>query len=116
MKVGARLFEGKNNFKTYCYKPSDEGLYNRELLLCELLENNIYTANFFPEKSFILKVVGKGFGRHQIRLMMGALIKLGRGDIDLNYIKESLNANSTYVMDYIAPASGLILHKIEFNN
>jgi tRNA pseudouridine38-40 synthase len=48
--------------------------------------------------------------------MMGALIKLGRGDIDLNYIKESLNANSTYVMDYIAPASGLILHKIEFNN
>jgi tRNA pseudouridine38-40 synthase len=116
MKQGARLFEGENNFKTYCYKPSDEGVFNRELLCCKLIENTIYKANFFPEKSYILKVIGKGFGRHQIRLMMGALIKLGRGDIDLNYIKNSLKTESQEVMDYIAPASGLILHKIEFNN
>jgi tRNA pseudouridine38-40 synthase len=61
-------------------------------------------------------VIGKGFGRHQIRLMMGALIKLGRGDIDLNYIKNSLEPDSQEAMDYIAPASGLILHKIEFKN
>ena len=47
--------------------------------------------------------------------MMGALIKLGRGEIDMDYIKNSLKPESEYVMDYIAPASGLILHKIEFN-
>lgn len=115
MKSGALLFEGLNNFKTYCYKPTDEGQYQRELLHCELIENNLYTASFFPKKSFILKVVGKGFGRHQIRLMMGALIKLGRGEIDMDYIKNSLKPESKFVMDYIAPASGLILHKIEFN-
>ena len=61
-------------------------------------------------------MIGKGFGRHQIRLMMGALIKLGRGDIDLEYIKNSLETRKQEVMDYIAPASGLILHKIEFKN
>ena len=116
MKVGAKLFEGKNNYKTYCYKPSNEGVYNREIIRCELVENTLYTASFFPEKSYVLKVIGKGFGRHQIRLMMGALIKLGRGDIDLDYIKNSLKPESDYVMDYIAPASGLILHKIEFKN
>ena len=114
MTEGAQLFEGKNNYKTYCYKPTQEGLYNRELICCELIKNTLYTANFFPEKSYVLKVIGKGFGRHQIRLMMGALIKLGRGDIDLNYIKNSLKPESQEVMDYIAPASGLILHKIEF--
>lgn len=114
MTEGAQLFEGKNNYKTYCYKPTQEGLYNRELISCELIKNTLYTANFFPEKSYVLKVIGKGFGRHQIRLMMGALIKLGRGDIDLNYIKNSLKPESQEVMDYIAPASGLILHKIEF--
>jgi tRNA pseudouridine38-40 synthase len=115
MKEGAKLFEGTNNYKTYCYKPSNEGVYNREIIRCELVENTLYTASFFPEKSYVLKVIGKGFGRHQIRLMMGALIKLGRGDIDLDYIKSSLKPESDYVMDYIAPASGLILHKIEFN-
>lgn len=116
MKEGAQLFEGQNNYRTYCYKPSDEGVFNRELISCEIIENSVYKANFFPEKSYILKVIGKGFGRHQIRLMMGALIKLGRGDIDLNYIKNSLEPDSQEVMDYIAPASGLILHKIEFKN
>jgi tRNA pseudouridine38-40 synthase len=46
--------------------------------------------------------------------MMGALIKLGRGEITLDYIKESLMPESKVVMDYIAPASGLILNKISF--
>ena len=115
MKQGAKLFEGKHNFKSYCYRVSNEGLYNRTIKLCELKENDLYTANFFPEKTYVLRIVGKGFGRNQIRLMMGALIKLGRGEISLDYIKSSLLPESTEVMDYIAPASGLILNKIEFD-
>lgn len=114
MTKGAQLFEGKHNFKSYCYKATDNGLYHRELIKCELIENDLYTANFFPKKSYILRVVGKGFGRHQIRLMMGALIKLGRGEVDLDFIEKSLKTDSTISIDYIAPASGLILHKIAF--
>jgi len=114
MKEGAKLFQGKHNFKTYCYKATDNGKYNREIELSELVENNEYIANFFPKESFILRVKGKGFGRNQIRLIMGALIKLGKGDISLSYIENSLKPESTEVMDYIAPASGLILNKIEF--
>jgi len=41
-------------------------------------------------------------------LIMGALIKLGKGEIDLDYISKSLLVNSSKTMDYIAPASGLI--------
>lgn len=114
MQQGSKLFEGTHNFKTYCYKATNEGLYTRTIDTCELIENTIYTANFFPEKSYLLRVTGKGFGRNQIRLMMGALIKLGRGDINLDYISQSLLPESIEVMDFIAPASGLILNKIEF--
>ena len=114
MQRGSKLFEGTHNFKTYCYKATNEGLYTRTIDTCELIENTIYTANFFPEKSYLLRVTGKGFGRNQIRLMMGALIKLGRGDINLDYISQSLLPESIEVMDFIAPASGLILNKIEF--
>ncbi|WP_066218401.1 tRNA pseudouridine synthase A [Formosa haliotis] len=115
MKLGAKLFEGAHNFKTYCYKPSETGVFNREIDTCEIIENTLFTANFFPEKSYILKVRGKGFMRNQIRLMMGALIKLGKNEITLNYIQDSLKPESTEVMDYIAPASGLILHAVEFD-
>jgi tRNA pseudouridine38-40 synthase len=114
MKKGAQLFQGLHNFKSYCYKATDNGLYKRELKTCKLIKNTLYTANFFPDESYILQVIGKGFGRHQIRLMMGALIKLGRGEVDLNFIENSLKQESLISIDYIAPASGLILNKIQF--
>ena len=114
MKVGAKLFEGKHNFKPYCYKATNNGKYNREIISCSLVENTILTANFFPEKSYVLKVKGKGFGRNQIRLMMGTLINLGKGLLTLDDLEKSLLPNSEVKMDYIAPASGLILYNTEF--
>ncbi|MGC6438434.1 MAG: tRNA pseudouridine(38-40) synthase TruA [Flavobacteriaceae bacterium] len=114
MKQGAQCFEGLHNFKSYCYKATDHGIYKRELISCELVDNTLYTASFFPNESYILRVKGKGFGRHQIRLMMGVLIQLGRGEVDLNFIETSLKPGATAKIDYIAPASGLILHQIQF--
>ncbi|OEK08506.1 pseudouridine synthase [Flavivirga aquatica] len=114
MKQGAKLFEGEHYVRSYCYKPTDNGIYTREILTCELVENTIYTANYFPSKSYILRVRGKGFMRNQIRLIMGTLIDLGKGKLTLDYIKESLKPGSTIKMNYIAPASGLILNSIEF--
>ena len=116
MKRGAKCFEGSHYFKSYCYKATNDGIYNRTIDTCEVVENDMFKANFFPEKSYILRVRGKGFMRNQIRLMMGTLIKLGRGDITIEYIQNSLKPDSKEVMDYIAPASGLILNKIEFKN
>lgn len=114
MKKGAKLFNGTHNFKTYCYKATDKGEYIRAIESSEIVDNDIYTANFFPEQSYVFKVVGKGFMRNQIRLMFGCLIKLGRGEVSLDYIKSTLKEDSTEVMDYIAPASGLILHSVNF--
>lgn len=115
MKKGAKLFKGTHNFKTYCYRPTDKGEYTRTIESSEIVDNNRYTANFFPEQSYVFKVIGKGFMRNQIRLMFGALIKLGRGEITLEYIRDTLNNESIEVMDYIAPASGLILHTVNFD-
>ena len=115
MKEGAKLFEGEHYFKSYCFKPTDHGIYTREILTSELVENTIYTANYFPNKSYVLRVRGKGFMRNQIRLMMGTLIDLGKHKISLDTIKNSLEPDVFIKMEYIAPASGLILNKVEFN-
>ncbi|WP_047546239.1 tRNA pseudouridine synthase A [Psychroserpens sp. Hel_I_66] len=114
MKQGAQLFEGTHNFKPYCFRATDNGLYERTIDSCELVENTLFTASFFPENTYNLIVKGKGFARNQIRLMMGTLIKLGRGEVSLNYIENSLKPESNEVMDYVAPASGLILNSVEF--
>ncbi len=45
---------------------------------------------------------------------MGQLLSLGRGEISLDDIKESLKGNDNDPLRHIAPSSGLILNKIEF--
>ncbi|TBV26670.1 tRNA pseudouridine(38-40) synthase TruA [Meridianimaribacter sp. CL38] len=114
MIKGAKLFQGEHNFKSYCYKATGNGLYTRTIESCELIENKEYTASFFPKNTYMLRVRGEGFGRNQIRLMMGALIKLGKGEMTLDDISASLQEDSDIAIDYIAPASGLILNKTLF--
>ncbi|WP_046746175.1 tRNA pseudouridine synthase A [Kordia zhangzhouensis] len=112
MKKGAKLFEGTHYLKTYCYKPTEHTVLEGTIALCEIIENNLFTANFFPETSYLLRVKGEGFKRHQIRMMMGTLILLGKHELDLDFIQRSLQPNSDLEVNYIAPASGLILNKM----
>lgn len=116
MKKGAALFQGTHNFRNYCVRVSEKSTFEREMLRSEIVENTEYTANFFPERSYIFHIHASGFLRHQVRLMMGSLILLGRGELSLDDIRNSLKPDSPQLqMDYIAPASGLILNKIEFD-
>ncbi len=115
MKQGAKLFEGTHDFFQYCTKPSESTNTVRKVILSEIKENDLYTANFFPEKTFAYHIHSKGFMRNQIRLMMGQLIELGRGETTLEKIQESLSNPANYRMQYNAPASGLILNEIDFD-
>lgn len=112
MKEGARLFEGSHNFRHYCTKAKPGKQYQRTILKSEIEENTIFTANFFPKKSYAYHIHGKGFLRNQVRLMMGQLVALGKGMSTLQDIKYTLQENDLKPLNYIAPASGLILNKI----
>ncbi|MFZ6052754.1 tRNA pseudouridine synthase A [Halocola ammonii] len=114
MKKAAALFEGRHNFRQYCKKPSPHTILEREVLTSHIEENDIYTANFFPEKSFAYRVKASGFLRNQVRLMMGQLLEVGRGNKTIEDIRESLKGESGQTFDTIAPAAGLVLHSIEF--
>jgi len=116
MKQGAKLFEGTHNFKKYTIKPSPDTQFEREILFSEIKENDIYLANFFPPQSYIFHVRAKGFLRNQIRLMMGALFSLGKGEITLEQIKKSLKEEDGKLISPMAPASGLILNNVLFKN
>ncbi|GAB2769380.1 tRNA pseudouridine(38-40) synthase TruA [Actinomadura fibrosa] len=114
MMEGAKLFEGEHSFHNYCTKPTESTVLIRELSHCEIQLNTEITASFFPEKSFVLRVQGAGFLRNQIRLIMGALVMLGRGELSLEDIRKSLDPEVKEPITYIAPGSGLILNKVDF--
>ena len=114
MKEGAKKFEGEHDFSTYTARLQKNTKSVRTLYLCEILPNTQLTASFFPEKSYALHIKGQGFMRYQVRMIMGALIQLGRGELSLIDIEESLLPNNTTQLTYVAPGSGLLLNKIEF--
>ncbi len=115
MKKGAMLFQGHHNFKSYCTKPKPGTIFKREVVVSKIEENNLFKANFFPLKSFAYHIHSKGFMRNQVRLIMGQLLSLGRGELALADIKESLKGQGSRPLRHIAPASGLILNSIEFD-
>lgn len=116
MMTAAKLFVGEHNFLSYTARARPNGIYRRTIDACEIKENTILKANFFPKKSYAFHVIGAGFMRYQIRMMIGALIQLGKGELSISTIETSLQEGSDIKISYIAPGSGLLLHKLEFND
>ncbi|WP_017732464.1 tRNA pseudouridine synthase A [Nafulsella turpanensis] len=116
MKKGAKLFEGTHNFKRYCIKPGENTVFEREILHSVIRENDLHTASFFPKESFVYYVHGKGFLRHQVRLMMGALFALGKGNLSLAEIEGSLKGKEDGPIAFMAPQTGLTLNKMSFED
>jgi len=118
MQQGAKLFSGEHNFRMYCTKPSEATQLVRKIDECSIVLNTKLTASFFPEVSYVLIVRGKGFLRNQIRLIMGALVELGKGNVDIDFIERSLTGaviEDAFIKN-IAPASGLHLYDIAFKD
>jgi tRNA pseudouridine38-40 synthase len=114
MKEAALLFKGTHNFKAFTTKSIHKTDFVRTIDSCFIESNTLLSANFFPEKSYALRVVGKGFMRYQIRMMMGALLDIGKGTMDLDYFKKALEATEDIKLTHVAPASGLHLNKLDF--
>jgi tRNA pseudouridine38-40 synthase len=116
MQKAAKLFEGEHNFKNFCYRAHEtpNKVFKRSVDFCEVKVNDILTANFFPEKSYVFIVKGQGFMRHQVRMMMAAVIMTGSGEISVDQLADSLKGNTIPFKIFVAPASGLQLFKTEF--
>ena len=115
MKEAAALFIGTHNFKRFASKPSANTIFERSILLSVIEENIRFVDVYTPKEAYVFKVRSKGFLRYQVRLMVGALVDVGRGTMTLEDLKETLaDFNGTQIR-HIAPSSGLILHKVEFD-
>jgi tRNA pseudouridine38-40 synthase len=115
MKEAAKLFEGIHDIKRYVAKSGPKEDYECDILFSAIEENTKYTGSYTPKDCFVFKVKAQGFMRYQVRLMMGALIELGRGEYDLDTFKNSMIDTDKLPIRTIAPSSALSLHKVDFD-
>ncbi len=114
MKLATNNFIGTHNFSLYTAHLQKKTKVIRTVDYCEIRENDFIKASFFPDESWAFIVRGTGFMRYQIRMMMGALIQLGKGELATDDIGRSLVPDPGMRLKYVAPASGLFLNRLDF--
>lgn len=114
MTKTAKLFEGTHDFSSYTARLRPNTKVVRTIDFCGIERNTLINASFFPDTSYALTVRGQGFMRYQIRMIMGALLQVGTGNLSEEDIKASLMPNNNIKMTTIAPGSGLLLNEVNF--
>ena len=106
MKKGAELFIGEHNFASFNTSSLKE------------YPNQVRTVTEFKitEKKDLIKVrvTSTGFLRNMVRIMVGTLIDLGRGQKSLKDVKNMLDNPSKTTRRYNADPHGLYLIKIRY--
>lgn len=101
LKKASKIFIGSHNYKNFVSGKRD----NYESVVKDIqinIKNDIITINFY----------GKGFYRYMIRNMVGAMLEVARGNVDIEVVREMLEQPEIKKTLPVLPACGLYLEKI----
>lgn len=115
MKKGCQLFCGEHDFINYQCVGTEVESTVRKILSCDLvkLDSTGHWKNFTGEY-YVLKIVGNGFLKQMVRLLMGALVSLGKGKITLEDLEKSLKTPLKNRLGPTAPPQGLYLKEVHY--
>lgn len=115
MREGCKIFCGEHDFVNFQCTGTEVATTVRQILSCELLhfESTGHWANLL-ENYYVFRVVGNGFLKQMVRLMMGALWSLGRGKITTEDLKKSLKTPLDHRLGATAPPQGLYLKEVHY--
>ncbi len=106
MKRGSKLFVGRHSFHNY---------FNGEQTTKTCIRNIKQVKWGKRHGLWYFEVTGDGFLKNMVRMMVGALIELGRGKISLDDIEKSLCTQSIKKVGFKAPAHALFLWDVVYS-
>jgi tRNA pseudouridine38-40 synthase len=106
LKQAIKEFEGEHDFEYFSKKGSDVNNYIRK----------IYKTNIILYKNYvIIKFIGNGFLRSQIRIMVDFLIKISDKKLTIDDLKNQLNKKEL-ISNNLAIPNGLYFEKVWYEN
>lgn len=105
MKKASKLFEGTHCFQNFTTKEEDEDNFIRTIYYIDLTikDNHLY-----------MTFTGNGFMRYMVRLLVGALIQVGRHKTSTSELEKVLNSKERLPVSYKAEAKGLSLVEVKY--
>lgn len=99
------LFVGEHNFKNFTTKEEDNHDYVRTINSIEVKQD---------EDVLEITLIGNGFMRYMVRMIVGTLIAIGIGKEDKSFIVNKLEDTNRMPVIYKAPPQGLYLVDVKY--
>ena len=105
MRQAAAYLVGEHDFVSFCNVRTDVESTVRTITGLEILTNG---------DEITIRITGNGFLYNMVRIIVGTLIRVGRGFYEPEQVKEILEAKDRKAAGVTAPAHGLVLVKIDY--
>ncbi len=105
IKAAVRRLEGEHDFRGFMASGSAVKNTVRTIRQLAVAENG-------PD--LIFEVVANGFLYHMVRNLVGTLLEIGRGSLDVQSIDRIINSGDRRLAGPTVPACGLCLVKVDF--
>lgn len=107
MREACQILIGTHDFTNFYCEGTEVASNIREIFECEILEIN--SDKWMLPEHLVFRIVGSGFLKQMVRLLVGALWNVGRGKISLTEFKSSLSSTKVPHLGPVAPPEGLYM-------
>ena len=105
MRQAASYLVGEHDFVSFCNVRTDVENTVRTITALDIITNG---------NEITIRITGNGFLYNMVRIIVGTLIRVGRGFYEPEKVKEILEAKDRKAAGVTAPAHGLMLVEIEY--
>lgn len=110
MKEASRFLLGEHDFKSFCMAVSAKGKpTHRYVAEINFRQEQIWNSNFV-----VMTVIGNAFLHSMVRTMVGTLALVGLGKRPPEWVHEVLQARNRQAAGQNAPAEGLVLWHVNY--
>lgn len=113
MNEACKLLVGEHDFMNYFCQGTEVSSTVRTIFECEIFEIPQGDWGMLPPH-YVFRVLGNGFLKQMVRLLMGAVWNVGRGKISLKDFEASLSSKASERLGATAPPQGLYMVRVNY--
>lgn len=112
MQDACKVLIGKHDFTNFFCEGTEVSSYVREIYECEIL--TVSQGPWMLPDHYVFRIVGSGFLKQMVRLLMGAVWNVGRGKISLEEFENALSPKKVSRLGPVAPPNGLYMARVNY--
>lgn len=112
MREACKVFIGEHDFTNFYCEGTEVSSNIRTIYECEILE--VSQGDWMLPSHYVFRIVGNGFLKQMVRLLMGAVWNVGRSKISLEDLKSSLGPQKVQRLGPVAPPEGLYMVRVNY--